>query len=89
MGIVMLLEENRPFYEKLADSVNGRSNLDDSACGIKIVFQDIAAIFHYEKVLVNLSLDTYAVIAFEEINPNDITYIRTERYSEYIALLFL
>ena len=77
--VIMSLDENREYYQRLAEGCSSRKHLDDPEFSMKQIFQTLAFSFNNEKVIVEFPKDAWDLDGIEEIDPNDRSRIRISR----------
>ena len=69
----------------MTDGVKDKTQLDDVKYSLKSCFQCIALQFCNETIEVQLQANVVDVEGHEDMNPNDPSRVRLERYCKYIV----
>ena len=85
-GIIVSLQEFRDIYQKLAERVTSRYDIDSSELSVTQMFQHLSFAFNNADILVILPEVAYDLQNIEDIDPNDLTRISIHRDSMYYLL---
>ena len=82
----LYLYQDLEIYQKLAEGVTSRDDIDSAELSVTQMFQNLAFTFDNADIVVKLPEAAYDLENIEDINPNDLTRIRIHRDSMYYLL---
>lgn len=78
-GILMTLEKNRPQFQRLAEGVKERAQMDSPELSISGIFTSLLFDFGNEDIVIELPENAADVDGVEGLDPNDMLRIRMDR----------
>ena len=82
-GILMSLEKNRLKFQRLAEGVTERSQMDSPELSVSGIFTSLLFDFCNEDIVIELPENAADIEGIDELDPNDVLRIRTDRNCKY------